>query len=278
MTNRTIGFIGAGNMARSLAKGLIDNGWPTGQIVLSDPGDEQRQIASQLLGTECLSDNNEVVLRADVLVLAVKPQQLRAAIEPLAAAVQKKKLMVISVVAGIHSADIEQWLGGNLAIIRTMPNTPALIGSGASGLFANERATEDDRNLAESLLRACGVTVWVDKEHKLDVVTALSGSGPAYYFLMMEALENAAIARGLNEADARLLSLETALGAAKMALESQENPAQLRQRVTSPGGTTERALTVFEDAALRDICQQAVDAAITRAQELAEMFGGKNSG
>lgn len=278
MKNRTIGFIGAGNMARSLAKGLIDNGWPSGHIVLSDPGNEQRQSASSLLGTECISDNNEVAQRADVLVLAVKPQQLRAAIEPLATTVQQKRLLVISVVAGIHSADIEQWLGGNLAIIRSMPNTPALIGSGASGLFANERATAEDRNLAESLLRACGVTAWVDKEHKLDVVTALSGSGPAYYFLMMEALENAAISRGLNEADARLLTLETALGAAKMALESHEDPARLRQRVTSPGGTTERALEVFEDAGLREICQQAVDAAITRAQELAEMFGGKNSG
>ena len=262
-------------MARSLAKGLIDNGWPAGQIVLSDPGGEQRQSANSLLGVECISDNNEVAQRADVIVLAVKPQQLQTAIEPLAATVQQKRLLVISVVAGIHSADIEQWLGGNLAIIRAMPNTPALIGSGASGLFANERATEEDRNLAESLLRACGVTAWVDKEHKLDVVTALSGSGPAYYFLMMEALENAAIARGLNEADARLLTLETALGAAKMALESHEDPAQLRQRVTSPGGTTERALEEFEDAGLRETCQQAVDAAITRAQELAEMFGGE---
>ncbi|MBE9515547.1 MAG: pyrroline-5-carboxylate reductase [Proteobacteria bacterium] len=274
MSKKTIGFIGAGNMARSLAKGLIDNGWSPKQIMLSDPGEEQRQSASQLLGANCVSDNTLVAETADVVVLAVKPQQLQSAAKPLAAAVQAKQGLIISVVAGIQIADIERWLGGNLAIVRTMPNTPALIGSGAAGLFANDRVTEEDRNLAESLLRACGVTAWVDQEHKLDVVTALSGSGPAYYFLMMEALENAAVARGLNRDDARLLALETAVGAAKMALESNEDPAQLRQRVTSPGGTTERAIAVFEEAGLRDTCQQAVDAAITRAQELAEMFGG----
>lgn len=275
MKNRKIGFIGAGNMARSLAKGLIVNGWDASRIMLSDPGEGQRLAAQQLLGAKCVADNLEVVSQADVIVLAVKPQHLQAAVTPLAEAVQKNSPLIISVVAGIHLRDIERWLGGNLSIVRSMPNTPALIGSGASGLFANDRVSEDDHNLAESLLRACGVTVWVDKESKLDVVTALSGSGPAYFFLMIEALENAAIARGLGKTDARLLAVETALGAAKMALESDEDPAQLRQRVTSPGGTTEAAIDVFENSGFRDDCQQAIDAAISRARELAEMFGEK---
>ncbi|MDH5632264.1 MAG: pyrroline-5-carboxylate reductase [Gammaproteobacteria bacterium] len=276
MDTRKIGFIGAGNMARSLAKGLIDNGWPTARLILSDPNDDQRTSTASLLGTTCIADNSELISHCDVLVLAVKPQLLKSVLQPLASAVQQRKPLVISVVAGILVEDIQSWLGGGLNMVRTMPNTPALIGSGATGLYASPGTSADDRNFAESLMRACGVTVWVDSEAKLDVITALSGSGPAYFFLMIEALENAAVARGLDSNDARLLAVETALGAAKMALESDEDPAQLRRRVTSPGGTTEQAINTFEEAGLRDICQRAIDAAIGRARELAQMFGGND--
>jgi pyrroline-5-carboxylate reductase len=268
-----VGFIGAGNMASSLAGGLLRNGWPRERLLLSDPYEPQRKIAQEVLGLPILADNAEVARAADILVLAVKPQVLGAVAVALAAPVQQKRPLVVSIVAGVRGADIERWLGGNLPIVRTMPNTPALVGSGASGLFANARVTESQRQQAESILRAVGVTVWVDNEALIDTVTALSGSGPAYFFLVMEALEHAAIDAGLTAAQARLLTLETAFGASKMALEGGEEPALLRKRVTSPGGTTEQAINVMETANLRGIFHNAVAAAVKRAQELGDLFG-----
>jgi pyrroline-5-carboxylate reductase len=268
-----VGFIGAGNMARSLAGGLVRDGWARQRLLLSDPQSAQRQAAEQALGLSVLADNAEVARRADILVLAVKPQALSQVARELAGAVQEKRPLVISIAAGVRGADIERWLGGGLAIVRVMPNTPALIGSGAAGLHANARVTEAQRDQAESILRAVGVTVWVEDEQLIDVVTALSGSGPAYFFLVMEALEAAAIKAGLDPAQARLLTLETAVGASKMALEGGEEPAQLRRRVTSPGGTTEAALKVMEDAGLRRIFDDAIAAATRRAPELGDLFG-----
>jgi len=268
-----VGFIGAGNMARSLAGGLIKNGWPKNQLTLSDPNPDQRRGAETALGINTFADNKAVAEQADILVLAVKPQFLQDACTGVVQTVQRTKPLVISVAAGVHLADAERWLGGNLAVVRVMPNTPALIGSGASGMYANVRVDAAMRDQAESILRAVGVTVWLEEESLLDVVTALSGSGPAYFFLVMEALEKAAIDNGLDPAIARLLTLETAYGAAKMALEGGEEPSQLRQRVTSKGGTTERALQVLEQGGIHRLFQQAVTAAVTRARELAEMFG-----
>jgi pyrroline-5-carboxylate reductase len=268
-----VGFIGAGNMASSLAGGLLRNGWARERLLLSDPYEPQRKIAEQVLGLPILADNADVARAADILVLAVKPQVLGAVAVALAAPVQQKRPLVVSIVAGVRGADIERWLGGNLPIVRTMPNTPALVGSGASGLYANTRVTESQRQQAESILRAVGVTVWVDNEALIDTVTALSGSGPAYFFLVMEALEHAAIDAGLTAAQARLLTLETAFGASKMALEGGEEPALLRKRVTSPGGTTEQAINVMETANLRGIFHNAVAAAAKRAQELGDLFG-----
>src|SRR3989338_7272486 len=235
------GFIGAGNMARSLAGGLLRNGWDLGRVILSDPDADQRRGAEQALGVRVYADNNEVAARADILVLAVKPQVLKDVAAGLAAAVQKKRPLVLSIAAGVRLEDLERWLGGDLPIVRSMPNAAALIGSGASGMFANARVRAPQRDQAESILRAVGVAVWLDDEYLMDVVTALSGSGPAYFFLVMEALERAAIANGLEPATARLLTLETAFGAAKMALGGREEPALLRARVTSPGGTTGQA-------------------------------------
>ncbi len=270
-----IGFIGAGNMARSLASGLLKNGWGNNQIVLSDPESSQRQAIESVLGVKTSADNEAVVMHVEILVLAVKPQLLAEVAKTLARAVQKKKPLVISIAAGVRLEDIDRWLGGELPIVRSMPNTAALIGSGATGLYANERVNESMRNQAESILRAVGVTVWLKDEYLMDVVTALSGSGPAYFFLVMEALEEAAIESGLDPKQARLLTLETAFGAAKMALEGLEEPSQLRRRVTSPGGTTEQAMKVLEQGDIRHLFKKAVQAAVNRSREIADMFGKK---
>jgi len=273
MTRPRIGFIGAGNMGRSLAGGLIRNGWPADQLIMADPDAGQRDAVTATLGIPCCAPNREVAEVADVLVLAIKPQHLHAATTELAAPVQQRHPLVLSVVAGVLERDIQRWLGGGLAIVRAMPNTPALVGSGATGLFANPLTSNDQRDQAESILRAVGVTVWLQQEEQLDLVTALSGSGPAYFLLIMEALERAAVEAGLPADTARLLTLETAFGTAKMALESQEDPARLRQRVTSPGGTTERAIEVLTAAGLPSTMARALDAAAARSRELAELLG-----
>lgn len=274
MQDLTIGFIGAGNMARSLASGLLANGWDKARLRLADPDPGQREGVEQALGVAACADNSQVARQADVLVLAVKPQVLREVAQEVAAAVAERRPLIISIAAGVRIAALESWLGGEAAIVRAMPNTPALVGSGASGLYANPRVDADGHDTAESILRAVGVAVWVDDEALLDVVTALSGSGPAYFFLIMEALEQAAIGNGLDRDTARLLTLETAFGAAKMALEGGEEPAQLRRRVTSPGGTTERAVEVLQRGDIQGLFDQAVKAAIQRSKELADMFGG----
>ena len=273
MTSATIGFIGAGNMARSLAGGLLNSGWAADRLLLSDPDANQRQGAAQALGLKTFADNRDLAAQAEVLVLAVKPQALKEVAEALAPAVQKKQPLVISIAAGVRVSDIERWLGGTLPIVRAMPNTASLIGSGASGLYANTLVTESQRDAAESILRAVGVAVWVKNESLIDTVTAISGSGPAYFFLVMEVLEKAAIKHGLDPATARLLTLETAYGAAKMALESGEDASQLRQRVTSPGGTTEKAVQALEAGHIERIFDEAVVAAMRRARELADQFG-----
>jgi len=270
-----VGFIGAGNMARSLASGLLRNSWNRDQVILSDPDPDQRRAIETVLGAKTFGDNTRIAARADILVLAVKPQILADVAKTLAPAVQEKKPLVISIAAGVRLEDIERWLGGGLALVRAMPNTAALIGSGATGLYANERVDEKMRNQAESILRAVGVTVWLEDEYLIDAVTALSGSGPAYFFLVMEALEQAAIEAGLDPKQARLLTLETAFGAAKMALEGHEEPALLRRRVTSPGGTTEQAVKVLEEGGIRRLFKEAVQAAVYRAREIADMFGKK---
>lgn len=268
-----IGFIGAGNLARALAGGLINSGWARERLILADPDAAQRQGVQQLLGLEAHADNAAVAARADILVFAVKPQALAEAARAVAQAVQRKRPLVVSVAAGVRLDDLERWLGGHLAVVRTMPNTAVLVGAGACGMYANARVDQAMREQAEAILRAVGVTVWVEREELLDAVTALSGSGPAYFFLVMEALEQAAIAHGLTREQARLLTLQTAYGAAKMALEGAEEPATLRRRVTSPGGTTEQAVKVLEQGGLRRLLDQALDAAARRARELAALFG-----
>ncbi len=268
-----VGFIGAGNMARALAGGLINSGWDRSRLILADPDAGQRDGIHALLGLEVHADNAAVAARADILVFAVKPQALAVAAQALAAVAQQRRPLVVSVAAGVRIEDLERWLGGNLPVVRVMPNTAVLVGAGACGMYANAHVNEAMRSQAESILRAVGVAVWVEREALLDAVTALSGSGPAYFFLTMEALEQAAIAQGLSREAARLLTLQTAYGAAKMALEGAEEPATLRRRVTSPGGTTEQAVQVLEAGGLRRLFHDALEAAARRARELAELFG-----
>ena len=211
---------------------------------------------------------------AQVAVLAVKPQTAKTVVQELAPSIQAKHPLVISIAAGIRESHLREWLSNDIAIVRTMPNTPALVGSGVTALFANAAVNNEQKNLAESIMRAVGMTLWVDDEALMDAVTALSGSGPAYFFLIMEAIEDAGHRLGLPHDTARLLTLQTAFGAAKMALESTEELGILRQRVTSPGGTTERAIKVLQDHHLPEIFDEALRAAHQRSVELASMFGG----
>lgn len=271
--NATICFIGAGNMALSLMGGLIASGYEKSNIIATDPTQAQRDSVTQRLGIKCYADNNQAIEMADIVVFAVKPQQLQNVCKEVAQTLQQKPLLTISVAAGIRTTDMDKWLGGNTAIVRTMPNTPALIQSGATGLFANPAVSEDQKNQAEHILRAAGLAIWVDTEADLDTVTALSGSGPAYYFLFMEAMQTTALEMGLSEKTAQLLSVQTAFGAAKMALESADDVVTLRQKVTSPNGTTEKAIQTFEAEGLRQTVALAMQAAKTRAEELAIELG-----
>ncbi len=271
--NAKICFIGAGNMTISLIGGLIASGYPKESLTATDPTKEQRDLVTQLLGIYCYENNNEAISEADIVIFAVKPQQLKIVCNDAKNSIQKHSPLVISIAAGIRTKDIDRWLGGNIAVVRTMPNTPALIQSGATGLFANQQVNELQKDNAEHILRAAGLTVWVKNDSDLDIVTALSGSGPAYYFLFMEAMQNTATEMGLDENTARLLTLQTAFGAAKMALESSDDLMVLRQKVTSPNGTTEKAIATFEAQNLRETVKYAMQAAKIRAEELAKELG-----
>jgi pyrroline-5-carboxylate reductase len=273
LTQTHIAFIGGGNMARSLVAGLIADGHEPTALTISDPLPERRAQFADAYAVQTTDSNTAAVAAADVVVLAVKPQVAPAVCRALAGALPRPSPLVISVMAGITEASICAWLGGEVPLVRSMPNTPVLVQSGAIALHANATATPAQCNLAEEVMRAGGLTHWVPEEADLDAVTAVSGSGPAYFLLLMEALEHAAVAEGLAPEAARLLSIQTALGAARMAIESDESPQQLRQRVTSPGGTTERAIEVFVDGGLEPLVARAVAAARTRARELSQVFG-----
>ncbi len=273
MQNTTIAFIGAGNMGHSLIGGLIADGYDPKHMWATCPEAEKlAQLAAQY-GVYTTIDNQEGAAAADVVIFAVKPQVLHKVVLETAPVIQKRRPLVISIAAGVRTTDIQRWLGGNAAIVRCMPNTPALIRSGATALFANAQVSAEQKNLAESIMRAVGLTVWLSDEKQLETVTALSGSGPAYFFRMIEALEQAAVAAGLPVETAHLLTLQTALGAARMALESAQPVKVLREQVTSPAGTTERALEVLEAGGINKLFESALHAAEQRAHELGEMFG-----
>jgi pyrroline-5-carboxylate reductase len=273
MKQCTIAFIGGGNMARSLIGGLISNQFTAENIHVSDANTEALDNLASRYNVKTFTDNLAAIADADVIILAVKPQQLQSVIRQISPAWPQDKLL-ISIAAGIRLDDISRWLDfDGAAIVRAMPNTPSLVQAGATALCANDYVTSAQHELAESMLRAVGLALWISDEKQMDAVTALSGSGPAYFFLVLEALQTAGMELGLPEETARLLALETSFGAAKMALESDESACVLRQRVTSPGGTTERALDVFEQGDLRGLFKQALTAAAQRADELAEQLG-----
>jgi len=219
MKKTRLAFIGAGNMARSLVGGLVADGWDPACISVSDPDPEQLAAIGTLFGTTRANNNTAAVENSEIVVLAVKPQVMREVAHELAAAVEAHQPLVISIAAGIRASDLQRWLGGNCALVRCMPNTPALVQSGATAMFANSVVNDDQKALAENILRAVGLALWVDDETQMDAVTALSGSGPAYFFLVIEALQEAAQTLGLDTKTARLLAMQTAFGAAKMALE-----------------------------------------------------------
>ena len=275
MNTKKIGFIGAGNMASSLINGLIASGQAPSQLWASDTNQETLHTLAENLKINICTNNNDLVNEVDVLVLAVKPQILCSVADAIADTVKGKNVLIVSIAAGISQSSLAEWLGDNCAIVRCMPNTPALVQTGATALHANSRVSDEQKNLAENILRSVGISLWVDHESELDAVTAVSGSGPAYFFLLMEAMGKAALELGLDENTARLLIQQTALGAAKIALESDETSGQLRQKVTSAGGTTEQAIKTFEENDFSQLVSKALHAARDRSVEMSKELGAK---
>jgi pyrroline-5-carboxylate reductase len=272
VTTPVITVIGAGNMGSSLIGGLIKDGHPCQKIWASDADEEKLSFLKQRFDVNTTVNNINAAQMADVIILAIKPQYFGAVVTELAKTLREHKPLIISIAAGIRTESIAHWLGAEQAIVRTMPNTPAMIGCGATALYANAHTTETQRNRAESILRAVGITVWLKEESMMDAVTALSGSGPAYFFLMMEALQEAGEQLGLPSETARLLTLQTALGSARMAIESATPLVDLRHHVTSPGGTTEKAVSVLEENNIKALFSKALQAAKLRSEELARLL------
>jgi len=264
--NCNICFIGGGNMAQALIGGLISRGLPATRITVSDPVEKVRSLLAEK-EVNVTDDNIAAIKDADIVLFAVKPQVLASVLKPLQGLLDGK--LVISIVAGAEIATISALLGTD-RIVRVMPNTPALVQTGAHGLFANEEVGNDDRELASQVLASTGLTIWVNSEAQIDAVTAVSGSGPAYFFYMMESMIRAGKNLGLDEKVATALTLQTALGAAQMAITSSNTPAELRKNVTSPNGTTQAALEVFDRAQISQNIQAALAAAQKRSQELAQ--------
>jgi len=273
MTEHTLGkicFIGGGNMARALIGGLQTNGYLMSDINVIEPDAEKRTLLHGDFGVS-VTEQLPSVAMADIVVLAVKPQQLRDLSIFLGSLLQKQ--LLISIAAGIRAKDIARWLGGYQSIIRVMPNTPAQIQLGVSALYAMPEVTQAQHVQAETILKAVGEILWLDEEAKMDAVTAISGSGPAYVFYFIEAMQQAGLELGLNQDQAKILSLQTFIGASKLAEQSYESPATLRSQVTSKGGTTEQAILTMESATVKSSIIKAAKAAAARSEELGDILG-----
>ena len=265
-----IAFIGGGNMARSLIGGLLKTGVATpADIRVAEPLADARVALGREYGIATFAENPLAAADAEVLLLAVKPQVMPAIQAGLRDTLQRQRPLLISIAAGVRIDQLERWFGNTLPIVRCMPNTPALIGAGATGLCANLRVSPVQRAQAQHILDAVGMTCWIDNEAQMDTVTAISGSGPAYFFAMVEALEDAAFAQGLPRATARALATQTCLGAGRMLVDSGDAPGVLRQRVTSPNGTTQAALESFSSDHFASVVARAVSAATLRGEALA---------
>jgi pyrroline-5-carboxylate reductase len=271
----TAAFVGGGNMGGALIRGLIARGLPAHKISVGEAHQQRRIQLADELGVHVTADNREAVHGADVVVIAVKPQDMAGTVQALAPVFAPRPPLVLSIAAGIRVADIEAWCGPGVAVVRAMPNRPALNGAGATAMFAPGSLSEAQRALAAQVLGAVGTTVWVSDEAAIDVVTALSGSGPAYFFLLAELMTDAAVNLGLDRNSAQELAIQTLFGSGRMARESDGDLARLRAEVTSKGGTTEAAVRAFDAANLRGIVAAALAAATDRGRELAQAFGDK---
>jgi len=265
-----LGFIGGGNMAAALIGGLLQKGYQADAIRVAETNAERRAWLVNEFGV-WVEESAAETLTADVVVLAVKPQQLSALLRSLPPL--EPGQLVLSIAAGVRALDISRWLGQHAAVVRAMPNTPALVGAGITGLYALPAVSDIQKIQARQILQAVGEVIWVDNEDMIDAVTAISGSGPAYVFFFIEALEQAGIDLGLPAATARLLTLHTFFGAAALAIKDQAPPAELRARVTSKGGTTERGLLALQEGGVKYAIGLAARAAAERAREMGDMLG-----
>jgi pyrroline-5-carboxylate reductase len=266
-----ITFIGGGNMAIALISGLYRQGFAAAGIHVVEPLTATRDALAERFGIHCTAGVDAAALNSHVIVLAVKPQQMREAVAPLAGKLNAQ--LVVSIAAGLRLADLSRWLGDYHHVVRTMPNTPALIGAGITGLCADPGVNQDGRDNAESLMQAVGSTFWVHDEAQMDAVTAVTGSGPAYVFYFLEAMEQAAAGLGFDAETARRISIETFTGAAQLAAQSSESLSTLRHRVTSKGGTTEAALLSFDADGIAGAIGRGIQAAQARGRELGDLLG-----
>ena len=268
----TIGFIGAGNMAYALASGLVNNGFTAKNIKLSDTDEALLAKRADEFGFEVFTDNVQLASQSEIIIIAVKPQILSKVCQQLQTHISHNPL-IISVVAGVKTNDINRWLGAQHAIVRAMPNTPALFNQGATGLFANAHVSAEQKTLVDTILACVGINAWLNNEDLIDAVTAVSGSGPAYFFLLLELMNKVAVDLGLDEQTAEKLSIQTALGAAVMADKSSDSAKTLRTKISSPNGTTQAAISSFQDANLESIISHAMHAAFDRSKQIGIEMG-----
>ena len=274
-TSPTISFIGAGNMASAIIGGMLDSGFKAANIWVSAPDDNHLQSIRKQFGVSVTTDNRYCAEQADMVVLAVKPQVMASVCSDIAPVVQNTRPLMVSIAAGLEASTLDEWLGGGLPLVRVMPNTPSLVGKGAAGLYANDQVKEKQKTMVESVFNSIGSALWVEDESLLHAVTALSGSGPAYFFLMLEALEEAATDAGIAGETARALAIQTMAGAAEMAGRSEHDPGQLKRNVMSPGGTTEQAIQTFEEGGMRDLVKKAYSDAYKHSGEMAKELANK---
>ena len=271
MIDNKIAFIGGGNMARAIAGGLLRGGMHATNIFISEPREEQcEKLRKEFYGTFVSTDNKAVSNAAEIILFAVKPQILKSVCHELRETIQKTKPLIISIAAGPSIKDIDQWLGGNMAIVRVMPNQPAMIDQGVSAMFANSLTQRKNCLLAEKIMSSVGKALWLEKESQMDAVTAISGTGPAYFYLLIDIMIKAAIENGMNPEISRMLAVETARGASALSASSPESMTSMIERVRSPGGTTMAALEYLDSKEARKIFSKAIDVARERAKELAE--------
>lgn len=270
MINTKVGLIGGGNMARAIGGGLLRGGMNATNLLIAEPLPEQCEVLrKELYGAMVTENNEQVAADVETLLFAVKPQILKPVCEDLADVVQKSRPLIMSIAAGPQIDDINAWLGGGLSVVRVMPNQPALIDQGVSALFANEQTASAGRDMAEKIMTAVGHVVWLDSESRMDAVTAVSGTGPSYFYLLIDVMIEAAKQKGIDAETARILAVETARGATSLAAAETESMSSLIDRVRSPGGTTTAAFEHLDAKDARGIFAEAIDAAEKRAAELA---------